>query len=80
MPTREPGTGLLLAYPEPDGFAKASVRPAAARYSAQLKEFVLPYEEIRQSRSPEAMLLEFVQSTYEAAATLAKWDRAGLEA
>ena len=67
------------AYPEPPGFAEAKVLPAAARYSNQLKEFVLPYEEVRRAASPDAALLEFAQSTYEAAATLGRWDRNSLE-
>ncbi len=67
------------AYPEPEGFKTATVRPEAARYHAGLGEFVLPYEEVRQAGSPDEMLLEFLQTSYEAAADLAKWDRAALE-
>ena len=67
------------AYPEPPGFAAATVRPAAARFSDTLKEFVLPYAEMRKSASPDAALLEFLQSTYEAAASLGHWDRDALE-
>jgi hypothetical protein len=67
------------AYPEPAGFSTASVRPAAAFYSPDLKEFILPYDAIRQSDAPDDTLLEFLQTTYEAAAELAKWDRAALE-
>ena len=67
------------AYPAPDGFASASVRPAAARFSSELGEFLLPYEAVRTAADPEATLLDFLQSTYEAAADLAKWDRAALE-
>jgi hypothetical protein len=67
------------AYPEPPGFATATVRPAAAFYSTDLREFVLPYDAVRQSASPDETLLDFLQSTYEAAANLAKWDRASLE-
>ncbi len=67
------------AYPEPAGFKAAAVRPAAARYDATLGEFVLPYDEVRRARSGETMLLEFLQSTYEAAADLAGWDRPSLE-
>jgi Family of unknown function (DUF5996) len=67
------------AYPEPAGFAQAVVRPAAAFYSADLHEFLLPYDAVRQSESPDETLLEFLQSTYEAAADLAHWDRASLE-
>ena len=68
-----------LAYPEPDGFKQMKVLPAAAYYSAQLKEFVLPYEAVRPAESPDAVLLEFLQATYEAAATLGGWDRSTLE-
>ena len=67
------------AYPEPDGYANASVRPGGAFYSADLGEFILPYDVVRQSADPDAMLTDFLQSTYEAAANLAKWDRASLE-
>jgi Family of unknown function (DUF5996) len=67
------------AYPEPDGFAAAPVKPDAAFYSADLREFILPYDAVRQSESPDRTLLDFLQSTYEAAANLAKWDRASLE-
>jgi hypothetical protein len=67
------------AYPEPVGFAAASVKPGAAFYSNDLREFILPYDVVRQSDSPDATLLEFLQSTYDAAADLAKWDRHLLE-
>lgn len=81
-----PGGGAIAyaafyayAYPEPAGFAQAPVKPAAAFYSSDFREFVLPYDAVRQSASPDATLLEFLQTTYEAAANLAKWDRAALE-
>ena len=64
------------AYPEPRGFSEATVQPAFASYNPQLKEFVLPYEKMRQSDSPDAALLEFAHSTYDAASTLGNWDRA----
>jgi Family of unknown function (DUF5996) len=67
------------AYPEPDGFAAAAVKPGAAFYSKDLREFILPYDAVRQAQNPDATLLDFLQSTYEAAASLAKWDRAALE-
>jgi hypothetical protein len=67
------------AYPEPAGFRGASVAPTAARFDETLGEFVLPYEEVRRSANPEAELTAFLQSTYEAAANLAHWDRAALE-
>jgi hypothetical protein len=55
------------------------VRPAAAFYSTDLREFLLPYETVRTADAPDDVLLEFLQSTYDAAATLAAWDRASLE-
>lgn len=61
------------AYPEPPGFAQATVRPAAARYSTELREFVLPYDAVAQSASPDETLLEFMQSTYQAAAGRNGW-------
>jgi hypothetical protein len=67
------------AYPEPSGFATAPVSPAAAFYSTDLREFILPYDVVRESATPDATLLEFLQTTYEAAANLGKWDRAALE-
>jgi hypothetical protein len=67
------------AYPIPDGFAAAPVRPAGAYYHRDLGEFVLPYEVLRGLPDPDAALLEFLQSTYEAAADLGRWDRAALE-
>jgi hypothetical protein len=67
------------AYPEPVGFAAASVQPGTAFYSSDLREFILPYDVVRQSESPDATLLEFLQTTYDAAANLAKWDRSSLE-
>jgi len=67
------------AYPEPEGFRSASLRPASARYDSTLGEFILPYEEVRQATSPDATLLEFLQSSYEAAADLGGWDRPALE-
>ena len=67
------------AYPEPEGFRSAGISPAAARFDQTLGEFVLPYEEVRRSAIPETELMAFLQSSYEAAAKLAKWDRAALE-
>jgi hypothetical protein len=67
------------AYPEPVGFPEASVRPDGAFYSQDLREFLLPYDRVRLADSPDDTLLAFLQSTYEAAATLAKWDREALE-
>ena len=67
------------AYPEPPGFSAASVRSGDAFYSSELREFILPYDAVRQADSPDRVLLEFLQTTYEAAADLGKWDRGSLE-
>jgi hypothetical protein len=81
-----PGGGAIAypafyayAYPEPSGFAAAPVAPAGAFYSTDLKEFILPYDVVRTAESPDESLLAFAQSTYEAAANLARWDRGALE-
>jgi hypothetical protein len=81
-----PGSGAIdypafyaYAYPEPEGFAAVRVRPEGAFYSADFREFVLPYDDVRLSGRPDETLLAFFQSTYEAAANLAGWDRAALE-
>lgn len=66
-------------YPSPDGFSGARVEPRSAAWNAQLKEFVLPYESVRSSSDPDADVLAFFRSTYDAGATLAGWDRAALE-
>lgn len=67
------------AYPQPPGYADAKVGPKGAFYSADYGEFILPYDRVRESSTPDDTLLEFLQSTYAAAADLAKWDRAALE-
>jgi hypothetical protein len=67
------------AYPAPAEFAEAHVGPDGAFYSQDFKEFILPYDRVREARDPDATLLEFFQTTYEAAANLAKWDRKALE-
>jgi hypothetical protein len=67
------------AYPEPPGFAAAHVRPDGAFYSADYREFVLPYDVVRDSPRPDDALLEFFESTYAAAADLGHWNRAALE-
>jgi len=67
------------AYPAPEDFAAARVKPDAAFFSKELGEFILPYDALRSARDPDAVLIEFLQSTYVAAADLAKWDRAVLE-
>ncbi|HEX8963135.1 MAG TPA: DUF5996 family protein [Rhodocyclaceae bacterium] len=67
------------AYPEPPGYGAARVRPGAARYDAALREFLLPYDEVRRAAAPDETLLAFLQDGYEAAANLGRWDRAALE-
>ena len=81
-----PGSPPLLepslyayAVPEPDGFKQARVQPEGAYYHAELGEFILPYEAVRTAPSPERAVAAFIESTYAAGATLAKWDRASLE-
>ena len=67
------------AYPAPDGFSAARVSPSAAYYDDGLGEFLLPYTAVREADDPDALLLEFLQSTYVAAADLGGWDRGALE-
>jgi hypothetical protein len=67
------------AVPQPPGLEKESIRPAAAHWHPQLSEFILMYDDVRAAESPEQALYEFLESTYDAAARLAKWDRAALE-
>jgi hypothetical protein len=67
------------AYPAPDKFASMPVRPAEAFFSKELGEFILPYEAVRRARDPKQTLMDFLQSTYEAAAETGKWNRAELE-
>jgi Family of unknown function (DUF5996) len=67
------------AYPEPAGFRATAVRPDAAFFSEALGEFILPYDAVRTAARPDQALLEFLQSTYDAAANAAKWDRGALE-
>jgi hypothetical protein len=81
-----PGSGAIdypafycYAYPEPPGFRTAKVRPDAAFFSEALGEFILPYDAVRTAANPDRALLEFLQSSYEAAANAAKWDRDALE-
>jgi hypothetical protein len=81
-----PGGGAIkgaayyaYAAPQPTGLADEPARPAAAFWSKELSEFILMYEDVRRAPSPSAALLEFLESTYEAGAKLAKWDRAALE-
>jgi hypothetical protein len=74
------GAFYAYAYPEPAGFPDWPTEPAGARYDTQFGEYLLPYTDVRTAPDPEATLLAFFQSTYEAAATLGGWDRAALEA
>jgi len=67
------------AYPEPEGFTSAAVEPEGAFYSDGLREWVLPYDAVRSAASPDQALLTFLQTTYEAAADLGRWDRSALE-
>jgi hypothetical protein len=81
-----PGSGAIdypafysYAYPEPPGFRSAKVLPAAAFFSEAVGEFILPYDAVRTADQPDQALLEFLQSTYDAAADAASWDRDALE-
>ena len=67
------------ARPEPPGLADAAISPVGAYYEGQLADFILPYEAVRGAASPDAAVLEFYQSAYDRAATLARWDRAALD-
>jgi hypothetical protein len=73
------GVFYSYAYPEPAGYRDVPVRPDAASFDTDLGEFTLPYTAVRQAADPDALLLEFLQSSYEAAADLARWDRDALE-
>lgn len=75
----EEGIFYAYAYPEPPGYREAAVSPDGARWDYELGEFVLPYELVCTADDPDAVLLEFFQTTYEAAAITAGWDRAALE-
>jgi hypothetical protein len=66
-------------YPEPEGYKTASVRPEAAFYSTDYGEWILPYDAVRTAPDPDAALMEFLETSYAAGATLAAWDRAALE-
>lgn len=75
----EEGAFYSYAYPQPDGFTDYPIAPAAAYFSEELGEFVLPYEAVRTADDPDGELLRFLQTTYAAAADLGRWDRAALE-
>jgi hypothetical protein len=77
-----PGTEPFFysyAYPEPPGYAETSISPAQGGFNKNFGEFILSYEDVRTSADPDATLLQFLQSTYEAAANCGQWDRAALE-
>jgi hypothetical protein len=81
-----PGSGAIdypafysYAYPEPPGYRTTKVRPIAASFNETLGEFILPYDAVRTASDPDQVLLEFLQSTYDAAANAGKWDRGALE-
>jgi hypothetical protein len=77
-PVREPAF-YAYAYPEPAGCPDAKIRPAEASYHPLLHEWILPYEAVRRSSTPDTLVLDFFQSTYETAAGLGGWDRKALE-
>jgi hypothetical protein len=77
-PVLEPAF-YAYAVPEPDGLKDARVRPDAAFYHRELGEFILPYAAVRTAASPERAITDFIDSTYNSAATLAHWDRTALE-
>lgn len=66
-------------YPEPEGFKDSAIKPESAYYDKTLREFILPYQDVRQATNPSKTLLDFLHSTYEAAANLSRWDRNNLE-
>lgn len=66
-------------YPEPEGYSNATIQPQEAYYHQTLREFILPYSAVQQSQNPENKLLEFLNSSYNIGADLAKWDRESLE-
>ncbi|HET8655151.1 MAG TPA: DUF5996 family protein [Longimicrobiaceae bacterium] len=81
-----PGSGAVqepafysYAYPEPEGYRDHPILPGQARYDDEMREFILPYEAVRQASDPDRMLLDFFQSTYEAAAVAGEWNRGELE-
>ena len=76
---REEPVFYSYAYPEPPGFRDAPIQPSDAVYDATLGEFLLPYQQLRRAPDPEARLMDFLHSTYAAAADLGRWDRRALE-
>jgi hypothetical protein len=76
-PVAEPAF-YAYAYPEPDGCRSAAIAPGVAAYNAELHEWILPYDAVREAKDPDTLILQFLESTYDVAATLATWDVAGL--
>jgi hypothetical protein len=76
----EEGAFYAYAYPEPEGFADHPVKPNEAFYSSEFRQFLLPYEMVRAASEPDRVLLEFLQTAYDAAAQHGHWDRSALEA
>ena len=81
-----PGGGLVpepafyaYSYPEPDGCSVAPIRPAAAYYHPEMREWILPYEAVRTASDPDAEVMFFLESAYDTVARLGKWDRASLD-
>lgn len=80
-----PGTGFgeaafySYAYPEPEGYQKSIIKPRDAFYNEELGEYLLPYQAVKNASNPDKKLLDFLQTTYEAAANNGKWDREALE-
>jgi len=77
-PVREPAF-YAYAYPEPPGCSQESIRPREASYHAVMREWILPYAAVLRAPSPDALVVDFLVSTYETAARLGGWDRAALE-
>ena len=73
-------TNDAWSVPPPPGMEEAQVRPGSAKWNRDVSEFILMYDDVRRSGSPEECLYEFLESTYDAGANLGKWDRAALEA
>ena len=78
-PPGDEGIFYAYAYPEPTGYRDTPVLPDGARWDNDLGEFILPYELVRTADQPDAVLLAFLQSTYDATTTTAAWDRAALD-
>ena len=76
-PVAEPAF-YAYAYPEPDGCSAAAIEPTEAVYHQQMREWILPYQAVRESRDPDALILRFLESTYHVTATLGGWDAAAL--